>query len=177
MYIRFSHSSYDYVSFGGDTKAHLRHRKMNNESVKRCREKKKQEHEKLRTGYQKQEEEIQKLKDTIKKLEAAYRPAPPMKSNAIKNLVMCTFTSTSARKVMFLLFLQIAENISLKSGLREKDVEIASLTLERDCGFAEVDRLEKALRPFRHQHFEQTWGIMVRIGISDKLISMQNHVL
>ena len=52
---------------------------MNNESVKRCREKKKQQHEALVAGYQEKEEdlnkaktEIETLKATIKKLYAAY---------------------------------------------------------------------------------------------------------
>ena len=48
--------------------------------------------------------------------------------------------------------------------MREKDEEIAGLKLERDCGFAEVDRLERALRPFKHHEFEQTWGVTVRMS-------------
>jgi len=128
--------------FGGDKKAHLRHRKMNNESVKRCREKKKQQHEALVAGYQEKEEdlnkaktEIETLKATIKKLYAAYNDV------ANKNMA--------------------AEVLALKSALQEKDEEIAGLKLERDCGFAEVDRLERALRPYKHHEFEQTWGTSI----------------
>ena len=84
----------NHFSFGGDTKAHLRHRQMNNESVKRCREKKKQEHEALRAGYEKQEEDLKKakieigiLKATIKKLQAAVHAPAPANDDANKNLV------------------------------------------------------------------------------------------
>jgi len=133
--------------FGGDTKAHLRHRKMNNESVKRCREKKKQEYEALRTGYKKQEEELrtakkemEKLKAVVKKLQAATHAPATTNDNANENLV--------------------AEVISLKAILQDKNFEIASLKLERNCGFAEVARLEEALRPFKHQELEQTWGVV-----------------
>ena len=52
---------------------------MNNESVKRCREKKKQQHEALVASYQEKEEDLKKaqteietLKATIKKLYTAY---------------------------------------------------------------------------------------------------------
>jgi len=142
--------------FGGDKKAHQRHRKMNNESVKRCREKKKQQHEALEAGYrqkvedlkkatteiqQKEEDlnkaktEIETLKATIKKLYAAY--------NDVANMNMA------------------AEVLALKTALKEKDEEIAGLKDERDCGFAEVARLESALRPYKHREFEQTWGTSI----------------
>merc|ERR1712117_67087 len=128
--------------FGGDTKAHLRHRKMNNESVKRCREKKKKQHEALEAGYQQKEKdlnkaktEIETLKATIKKLYAAY--------NDVANMNMA------------------AEVLALKTALKEKDEEIAGLKDERDCGFAEVARLESALRPYKHREFEQTWGTSI----------------
>jgi len=130
--------------FGGDKKAHLRHRKMNNESVKRCREKKKQQHEALRAGYQQMEEDLKNaqtenatLKAAIKKLYAAV--VVPANDIANKNLT--------------------AENVALKAALQEKDEEIVGLKLERDCGFTEVERLERALKPFKHHEFEQTWGV------------------
>ena len=79
MVVHNYNSVNDFFSFGGDTKAHLRHRKMNNESVKRCREKKRQQHEALVAGYQEKEEDLKKaetenetLKAAIKKLYAAY---------------------------------------------------------------------------------------------------------
>ena len=48
--------------------------------------------------------------------------------------------------------------------MQEKDIEIAGLKDERDCGFVKVDELERALRPFQHLEFEQTWGGTVRIS-------------
>ena len=54
--------------------------------------------------------------------------------------------------------------------MQEKDIEIASLEAVRDYGFTEVDRLERALRPFKHHELEQTWGVVVRISISVYLI-------
>ena len=42
--------------------------------------------------------------------------------------------------------------------MQEKDIEIAGLKDERDCGFVKVDELERALRPFKDLKFEQTWG-------------------
>ena len=85
--------NYDF-SFGGDTKAHLRHRKMNNESVKRCREKKKQQHDALVAGYQQMEEDLKKvqaenqtLRTTVKKLYGAI--TVPANDITNKNLVRC----------------------------------------------------------------------------------------
>jgi len=153
--------------FGGDTNAHLHHRQMNNLSVKRCREKKKQEYEALMTGYKQQEGDLKKakteigtLKATIKKLQAAGHAPAPTNDNANKNL--------------------IAEVSSLKAVLQEKDMEIASLKLERDYGLVEVDRLEDALRPFKHQELEQTWGGMAGDSEQDsgnKELPVNNEVL
>ena len=85
--------NYDF-SFGGDTKAHLRHRQMNNESVKRCREKKKQQHDALVAGYQQMEEDLKKvqaenqtLRTTVKKLYGAI--TVPANDITNKNLVRC----------------------------------------------------------------------------------------
>lgn len=153
--------------FGGDTNAHLHHRQMNNLSVKRCREKKKQEYEALMTGYKQQEGDLKKakteigtLKATIKKLQAAGHAPAPTNDNANKNL--------------------IAEVSSLKAVLQEKDMEIASLKLERDYGLVEVDRLEDALRPFKHQELEQTWGGMAGDSEQDsgnRELPVNNEVL
>jgi len=153
--------------FGGDTNAHLHHRQMNNLSVKRCREKKKQEYEALMTGYKQQEGDLKKakteigtLKATIKKLQAAGHAPAPTNDNANKNL--------------------IAEVSSLKAVLQEKDMEIASLKLERDYGLVEVDRLEGALRPFKHQELEQTWGGMAGDSEQDsgnRELPVNNEVL
>jgi len=129
--------------FGGDTKAHRRHREMNNESVKRCREKKKQQHDALVAGYQQMEEDLKKvqaenqtLRTTVKKLYGAI--TVPANDITKKNLE--------------------EEVLALKAALQEKDEEIAGLKDERDCGFVKVDELERALRPFQHLEFEQTWG-------------------
>ena len=56
-----------------------------------------------------------------------------------------------------------AEVLALKTALKEKDEEIAGLKRERDCGFDEVDRLEEALRPYKHHEFEQTWGTSITV--------------
>ena len=160
---------------------------MNNESVKRCREKKKQEHDALRAGYEKQEEDLKKakteigiLKATIKKLHAPVHAPAPANDDANKNLVTTNNSRNNNDACPHLLyfshlrrnlcFFQIAEVISLKAVLKEKDFEIASLKLERDYGLVEVDRLENALRPFKHQELEQTWGGMVRVSISVNII-------
>ena len=144
---------------------------MNNESVKRCREKKKQEYEALKTGYKKQEEELrtakkemEKLKAVVKKLQAATHAPATTNDNANENLVktLSTFTTSFQPLNKRPRFLQVAEVISLKAVLQDKNFEIASLKLERNCGFAEVARLEEALRPFKHQELEQTWGVVVR---------------
>ena len=47
--------------------------------------------------------------------------------------------------------------------MQEKDIEIAGLKEERDCGFVEVDKLQRALRPYRHHEFEQTWGTSITV--------------
>ena len=155
---------------------------MNNLSVKRCREKKKQEHDALRAGYEKQEEDLKKakteigiLKATIKKLHAPVHAPAPANDDANKNLVTTNNSSNNNDACPHLLYLshlrrtlcffQVAEVCSLKAVLKEKDFEIASLKLERDCGFTEVNRLERALRPYKHHELEQTWGVVVRISI------------
>ena len=108
-----NHSVIFYLSFGGDKNAHLRHRKMNNESVKRCREKKKQQHEALLAGYQEKEEDLKKaqteietLKATIKKLYAAYNDV------ANKNMVR------RENKMNLRLFQQIEQDPSFFQGCR-----------------------------------------------------------
>lgn len=174
--------------FGGDTNAHLRHRQMNNLSVKRCREKKKQEYEALMTGYKKQEGDLKKtkteigtLKATIKKLQAAGHAPASTNDNANKNLVKSMSSSTTpAIRGRPSVCSQIAEVSSLKAVLQEKDMEIASLKLERDYGLVEVDRLENALRPFKHQELEQTWGGMAGDSEQDsgnKELPVNNEVL
>ena len=49
---------------------------MNNLSVKRCREKKKQEYEALMTGYKKQEGDLKKAKTEIGTLKATIKKLP-----------------------------------------------------------------------------------------------------
>ena len=64
-----------------------------------------------------------------------------------------------------------AEVLALKTALKEKDEEIAGLKDERDCGFAEVARLESALRPYKHREFEQTWGTSITVSNSFSNVS------
>ena len=101
---------------------------MNNESVKRCREKKKQEYEALRTGYKKQEEELrtakkemEKLKAMVMKLQAATHAPATTNDNANENLVktLSTFT-TSAIEQTPSLFAGCRGNISQGDFARQK---------------------------------------------------------
>ena len=147
---------------------------MNNESVKRCREKKKQQHEALVAGYQEKEEdlnkaktEIETLKATIKKLYAAYNDVANKNMVRIENELIFLFQPIKQDPSIF----KAAEVLALKSALQEKDEEIAGLKLERDCGFAEVDRLERALRPYKHHEFEQTWGTSITVRNSFSNVS------
>ena len=67
------------------------------------------------------------------------------------------------------------EVLALKAALQEKDIEIAGLKDERACGFVKVEELERALRPFQHLEFEQTWGGTVRISWCSMMVLRVCH--